>query len=72
MSIVSSSFSTDTHSQVTGGRWTVEVHTDHLGGKHIVGPYLWDGLTDRAAAASVRAEELSRQLADIEVVRLLS
>lgn len=71
MSIVSSSYTSDQHTQPGGGRWTVETHTDSEGVKYTVGPYLWDGVADRDALMAARAASLSESLAQAELARLL-
>lgn len=63
MAIVSSSYSTDSHSQFGGGKWTVETHTDSLGNSYMVGPYLWDGVANRDTLLSAHANQISDELA---------
>ena len=71
MAIVSSSRVTDQHAQPGGGRWTVETHTDSDGQKYTVGPYLWDGVTDRDALLSARAASLAESLAAAEAASII-
>lgn len=71
MPIVSSSYSTDAHSQAGGGRWTIERHTDSTGRVHTVGPYLWDGVSNRDTLLSARAAQINEQLAADEAEQLM-
>jgi hypothetical protein len=71
MPIVSSEYITDAHAQSGGAKWTIERHTDSTGRVHTVGPYLWDGVADRAAILSARAAHLDEQLAEVEANALL-
>lgn len=71
MTIVSSSYISDAHTQPGGGRWTTEIHIDGDGVKYTVGPYLWDGIADRDELMAVRADALSESLAEAEAAKLL-
>jgi hypothetical protein len=71
MAIVSSSYVSDQHTQPSGGRWTIETHTDGDGVKYTVGPYLWDGVSDRDLLMAARAAALSDSLAEAEAAALL-
>ncbi len=71
MAIISSSYVTDQHAQQGGGRWTVETHTDSDGKKYTVGPYLWDGITDRDTLLSARAASLAESLAEAEAESII-
>lgn len=66
MAIVTSSYTTDQHSQPGGGRWTIETHIDSEGNTHNIGPYLWDGITDRNVLLTSRAASLAESLAETE------
>jgi len=71
MAVISSTYSTDQHSQPGGGRWTVETHTDTEGVQYTIGPYLWDGVTDRNALLTARAAALEESLAASELESIL-
>ena len=64
MTITASIFTTG-HAQVDGRRYVREVHTDHLGVEHAV-EYLWDGVTDRDAIMTARAQRIAEALAAAE------
>lgn len=70
--VVSSSYTTDSHSQVGGGRWTVERHLDAVGNEvAMIGPYLWDGIADRDAILSAHASQINEAYAQAEIDALL-
>lgn len=71
MPIVTSTYITDAHSQVGGGRWTIERHTDSTGRVHTVGPYLWDGAADRGTLLAAHAAQLDVQLAQDEAEQMM-
>lgn len=71
MAIVSSSYVSDTHAQTGGGVWTTETHTDSDGVTYVIGPYLWDGTTDRDTLLTVRATRLAETLAALELEQLI-
>ena len=71
MPIVSSTYTTDAHQQVGGGRWTIERHTDNTGRVHTVGPWLWNGADDRDAILSARAAQINEDLAAAEADALI-
>jgi hypothetical protein len=71
MPIISSSYVSDAHTQLGGGRWTTETHVDGDGVKYTVGPYLWDGMANRETLMAARATEISASLAEAEANALL-
>lgn len=71
MAIVSSSYVSDQHTQPGGGRWTTETHVDADGNSYTIGPYLWDGVTNRDTLMAARATALSDSLAEAEAAALL-
>ena len=71
MAIVSSTYSTDAHTQTGGGKWTVEYHTDSLGTVYMCGPYLWDGVANRDTLLALHAEQLASDLATAETETLI-
>ena len=71
MPIVSSVTIIDAHTQVSGGRYVIERHTDDLGKVHQVGPYLAPAGFDTAARLASRAIEIDTQLAEAEAAALL-
>jgi len=70
MTITSSSYQTDAHTQPGGGRWVVETYTDSTG-RVYTQQYMWDGVTNRDTLLSQRAAELNTALADAEAHQLI-
>jgi len=71
MSIVSSTYTQDAHSQVGGGKYVIEQHTDSEGKVYQVGPYVVPDGFDMNARLAARASQLSAQLADEEAAQVL-
>ena len=70
MSIVSSAYTQDAHTQAGGGRYVIEQHTDADGQVYQVGPYLAPAGFDVAARLASRAVEINNQLAEAEAQAL--
>lgn len=70
MTIVSSSYVSDSHAQAGGGFLTMELFTDSTDATY-TNTYLWDGVADRDALLSDRSDALASRLADEEAARLL-
>jgi hypothetical protein len=71
MSIVSSTYTVDTHDQVTGRRFVTEHHTDSVGVVHTV-TYLAPVGADYQAIANARAEAIAEQIANEEAEALIN
>lgn len=70
MSIVSSSYTVDLHSQADGRKYVEERHTDADGSVTVIS-YLAVGVVDYAAIAAVRAGEINNALVAAEAAQVL-
>jgi hypothetical protein len=71
MPIVSSTYTQDAHTQLSGGRYVIERHTDDAGKVYQVGPWLAPVGFDVQARVTSRASEINAQLAEAEAAQLL-
>jgi len=72
MSIVSSTYTQDAHTQANGERYVVEYHTDSESRVHQVGPWLAPVGFDVAARVAERAVALAEQLAEAEAEGIIN
>ena len=71
MSIVSSTYTLDNHTQIDGRRYVTELHTDHIGVAHLV-EYLAPIGADYQSIANARADSIALALAEAEAEELLN
>lgn len=70
MPIVSSVYTQDAHTQVGGGRYTYERHTDDAGKVYDMTPYVAAPGFDVAGRMAARAQQLNEWLAEAEAQAL--